>query len=188
MKINDWEIGQSEVLLQTPIYSLKVKREVGKKIPKNFNAENIKFKVGLYLHNKKTKELSLNDKSIQSLKDGLLKIFYIIKKSYTKRNGPIYIQLNLGFNGLKKIYLKSGIVNLFDKTSHNVVFWLINQLDQVEQSSDNLVFTKNFECDFLLLRTVHPAGILRNEIFNSTSSKMAYYSLKINMNNLFFFG
>ena len=186
MKINDWEIGQSEVLLQTPIYSLKVKREVGKKIPKNFNAENIKFKVGLYLHNKKTKELSLNDKSIQSLKDGLLKIFYIIKKSYTKRNGPIYIQLNLGFNGLKKIYLKSGIVNLFDKTSHNVVFWLINQLDQVEQSSDNLVFTKNFECDFLLLRTVHPAGILRNEIFNSTSSKMAYYSLKINMNNLFF--
>ena len=149
MNIVNLQIGQSEILSKTSFYSIKLTRLVGRTIPKKFDAENIKYKVSLVFEDRKYKNLKLDDENINALKDGLLKIFYVIKKSYKKGNGPVYAQLNLGFDGLKKVYLKSGLVNIFDKFSHNIVYWLINQLDQVDQSSENLVFTKSFDCDFL---------------------------------------
>ena len=83
----------------------------------------------------------LDGKNIDHVREALMEIFQNVKKTFKRNEGPAYIQVNLSFDGLKKLYLKSGIVPLFDKHSKNVVFWLINQLDQVEQSSENLVFS-----------------------------------------------
>ena len=75
------------------------------------------------------------------LKDGIEHIFDNLKLSYKKRDGPFYIQMNLGFDGLKKEFSKSGIVDLFGNVnSKNIVYCVINHLDQVNQSSNNLIF------------------------------------------------
>ena len=67
--------------------------------------------------------------------------------------------MNLTFDGLKKEFLKSGIVNLFGNVdSKNIVFWVINQLDQVNQSSENMIFSNELYIDFIIVKTVKQKG------------------------------
>ena len=85
--------------------------------------------------------------------------------------------MNLSFDGLKKEFLKSGIVDLFGNVnSKNIVFWVINQLDQVNQSSDNLIFSNNLFIDFILVKTVKPKG---KQIQWSGFDTVSNYSLSI---------
>lgn len=85
--------------------------------------------------------------------------------------------MNLSFDGLKKEFLKSGIVDLFGNVnSKNIVYWVINQLDQVNQSSENMIFSNNLITDFIIIKTVKPKG----KSFNlSGFHVMSKYSLEI---------
>ena len=88
--------------------------------------------------------------------------------------------MNLSFDGLKKEFLKSGIVDLFGNVnSKNIVYWVINQLDQVNQSSDNLIFSNNLFIDFILVKTVKPKGKSINSLEVGTVSKYALRIYKI---------
>ena len=157
--MNKWTIGEKNILVKNKKFNLSAERVVSKKINKKFNSEIFKFKIKLQFHDNINNLLELNDSNIDTLKDGLEKIFNKVKSSYRKRDGPFYIQMNLSFDGLKKEFLKSGIVDLFGNVdSKNIVYWLINQLDQVNQSSDNLIFSNNLFIDILIIKTVKPSG------------------------------
>ena len=66
----------------------------------------------------------LDGKNIDYVRDALIEIFENVKKTFKKNEGPAYIQVNMSFDGLKKLYLKSGIVPLFDKHSKMLYFGL----------------------------------------------------------------
>ena len=185
--MNNWKVGIKEKLNSNPNFILYIERLKGAVISKRFNAENFKFKVSL--EPLKEKKIILNDQNVDYVRESLMTIFEKIKRSFKKRNGKTYIQLNLSFNGLKKVFLKSGIVDLFDPHSKNIVFWLINQLDQVQQSSEDLVFSNNFVCDFILIKTNHPNGkmdLITNSGFRSNNSKNNYFLSVSKKFNVFF--
>ena len=157
--MNKWKIGENQTLVTNNKFNLSAKRVEPKAISKQFNSKIYKFKIDLTVKQYNDKQLQLNDANIDLLKDGLEHIFNNLKSSYKKRDGPFYIQMNLSFDGLKKEFLKSGIVDLFGNVnSKNIVYWVINQLDQVNQSSDNLIFSNNLFIDFILVKTVKPKG------------------------------
>ena len=173
--MDNWTVGQKEKIDKNSNFYLEFERLKGSEISKRFNAENFKFKVSL--KPKHNKILLLNDDNVNYVMKGLLNIFEKIRKSFRKRNGKAYIQINLTFDGLKKVYLKSGIINLFDKHSKNIVYWIINQLNQVEQSSEDLVFSNNFVCDFMVIQTNHPCGkmnFIQKSSYKSSFSKQSY--------------
>ena len=178
--MTDWKIGHIlNVKINKRIF-LKVERIEEKKTNNNLNIKNFKFKVNIKSINKENTDLILDGKNIDYVREALIEIFQNVKKTFKRNEGPAYIQVNLSFDGLKKLYLKSGIVPLFDKHSKNVVFWLINQLDQVEQSSENLVFTKNFVVDFIVVKTKQPKGkfnIITTNNYKSKFSKLTFLSL-----------
>ena len=157
--MNKWKIGENQTLVTNNKFNLSAKRVEPKVISKQFNSKIYKFKIDLTVKQYNDNQLQLNDANIDLLKDGLEHIFNNLKSSYKKRDGPFYIQMNLSFDGLKKEFLKSGIVDLFGNVnSKNIVYWVINQLDQVNQSSDNLIFSNNLFIDFILVKTVKPKG------------------------------
>ena len=185
--MNKWKIGSKEKFISNNLFYLLVERLETKKISPKFEATNFKFK--LTLNSKKETNLYLNDKNVNYLRKGLIILFDKIKKSFKKRDGKFYIQLNLSFEGLKKVFLKSGIIDLFDVHSKNIVYWLINQLDQVEQSSEDLVFNNNFFCDFIVVKTNHPNGKLnffKSKLYKSNNSKINFYKTSKLKLNLFF--
>ena len=185
--MDEWIVGKKEVIHANPNFNLEFERLKGSEISKCFNAENFKFKVSLHPNNKG--KLVLSDDNVNYVLEGLLKIFERIRKVFKKRNGKAYIQINLTFDGLKKVYLKSGIINLFDRHSKNIVYWLVNQLDQVEQSSDDLVFSNNFVSDFIVIQTNHPSGkmdFIYHSTFRSSVSKKVYlYSSSLKLGAFF---
>ena len=186
--MNSWNVGSSHILGDNPNFKLSVKRLENKKNSKKFDVEYFKFKVNIDSI-KKGQHLILDEKNVDYVRDILMKMFKKVKNSFKKRNGPAYIQLNLSFDGLKKTFLKSGVTPLFDKHSSNIVYWLVNQLDQVEQSSDNLVFNNNFFCDFIVIKTNQPNGkfdIIINSMYKSKISKLYYLSTKNLKLNFFF--
>ena len=187
--MTDWKIGHIlNVKINKRIF-LKVERIEEKKTNNNLNIKNFKFKVNIKSINKENTDLILDGKNIDYVREALIEIFQNVKKTFKRNEGPAYIQVNLSFDGLKKLYLKSGIVPLFDKHSKNVVFWLINQLDQVEQSSENLVFTKNFVVDFIVVKTKQPKGkfnIITTNNYKSKFSKLTFLSLSQIKLNIFF--
>jgi hypothetical protein len=186
--MNDWKVGDTQILSNNPNFTLSVKRLEDKKISNKFDVEYFKFKVKIESI-KKSEHLILNDGNVDNVRKTLMIIFKKVKNSFKKRNGPAYIQLNLSFDGLKKTFLKSGITPLFDKHSNNIVYWLINQLDQVEQSSENLVFSNNFFCDFIVIKTNQPEGkfdILLKSKYKSITSKANYIISKEMKLNIFF--
>lgn len=186
--MNDWKEGHDFIMSETPNFKLSVKRLENKNVSKKFNVDFFKFKVKLDSITTK-KDLSLNDDNIDYVREALMQIFKKVKSSFQKKNGPAYIQLNLSFDGLKKTFLKSGITPLFDKHSSNIVYWLINQLDQVEQSSENLVFSNNFFCDFIVIKTKQPKGKFNVSLTskcNSKTSKTNYLLTKHLQLNIFF--
>ena len=186
--MTDWKIGHIlDVKLNKKIV-LKVERIEEKKTNNKLNIKNFKFKVHIKSINKENTDLILDSNNIDYVREALIKIFQNVKKTFKRNEGPAYIQVNLSFDGLKKLYLKSGIVPLFDKHSKNVVFWLINQLDQVEQSSENLVFTKNFVVDFIVVKTKQPKGkfnIITTNNYKSKLSKLTCSSLSQIKLNIF---
>jgi hypothetical protein len=173
--MDNWIVGKKEIIDKNTNFYLEFERLQESQISKRFNAKKFKFKVSLHPKNKK--KLILSDDNVDYVLEGLLKIFEKIKNSFKKRNGKAYIQVNLTFDGLKKVYLKSGIINLFDIHSKNIVYWLINQLDQVEQSSEDLVFSNNFLCDFMVIQTKHPSGkmdFIHRSSCRSSFSRQSY--------------
>ena len=184
--MTDWKIGHILNVKINKKNLLKVERIEEKKINNKLNIKNFKFQVNM---NKKNTDLILDGKNIDYVRDALIEIFENVKKTFKKNEGPAYIQVNMSFDGLKKLYLKSGIVPLFDKHSKNVVFWLINQLDQVDQSSENLVFTKNFVVDFIVVKTKQPKGkfnLITTNNYKSNFSKVTFFSLSEIKLNFFF--
>ena len=187
--MTDWKIGQILNVRINNNFLLNVERIEEKKINKRLNIKNFKFKVNIDSRKNKENNLILNDTNIDYVREGLINIFENVKKSFKKNEGPTYIQVNLSFDGLQKLYLKSGIVPLFEKHSKNVVFWLINQLDQVEQSSENLVFSKHFVADFIVVKTNQPKGkfnIITQNAYKSKFSKSTFLSLLQMKLNIFF--
>lgn len=185
--MTDWKIGHILNVKINKKNLLKVERIEEKKINNKLNIKNFKFQVNM---NKKNTDLILDGKNIDYVRDALIEIFENVKKTFKKNEGPAYIQVNMSFDGLKKLYLKSGIVPLFDKHSKNVVFWLINQLDQVDQSSENLVFTKNFVVDFIVVKTKQPKGkfnLITTNNYKSNFSKVTFFSLSQIKLNFFFY-
>ena len=157
--MNKWKIGETQTLFKDKKFNLSAKRVQSKVVNRHFNSEIFKFKIDLIINHYINNQLELNDENIDLLKNGLEHIFDKLKSSYKKRDGPFYIQMNLTFDGLKKEFLKSGIVDLFGNVnSKNIVYWVVNQLDQVNQSSDNLIFSNNLFIDFILVKTVKPKG------------------------------
>ena len=157
--MNKWKIGESQTLFKDKKFNLSAKRVESKVVNRHFNSEIFKFKIDLIINHYINNQLELNDENIDLLKNGLEHIFDKLKSSYKKRDGPFYIQMNLSFDGLKKEFLKSGILDLFGNVnSKNIVYWVVNQLDQVNQSSDNLIFSNNLFIDFILVKTVKPKG------------------------------
>ena len=157
--MNKWKIGETQTLFKNKKFNLSAKRVESKVVNNHFNSQIYKFKIDLIVNQHTNNQLELNDGNIDLLKDGIEHIFDNLKSSYKKRDGPFYIQMNLSFDGLKKEFLKSGIVDLFGNVnSKNIVYWVINQLDQVNQSSDNLIFSNNLFIDFILVKTVKPKG------------------------------
>ena len=186
----NWNIGDKHILVKNEKFNLEVQRVKPKIINKNFHSEIFKFKVTLDFEDFHDKILHLNDSNIDFLKDGLENIFNKIKSSYKKRNGPFYIQMNLSFDGLKKEFLKSGIVDMFgDIDSKNVIFWVINMLDQVNQSSDNLIFSNNIFIDFIIIKTIKPKGKINDfsEIYNISKYANLNYKIVKQINPNYFF-
>ena len=172
--MENFEIGKKTSIYSNNLFEMDIKRLPGAQIPKKFNAENYKFQVSLTtIHDK---ELVLNDTNIDYVRDAFLHIFGLIKKMY-KKTTKTYIQLNVKFEELKKVYLKSGIMDLHDAHSKNIVYWIINQMNQIEQSSEDLVFSKKFSADFLIIKSTFPQGkfdIINNKGYRSTLSKTNY--------------
>lgn len=180
------KVGESSILSKNNIFTLSVKRLMGKTLPQRFFMENLKYQIKIEKIKSERKNLLLNQDNVDQVRKSLMNIFQKIKQSLRRRDGPAYIQVNLTFDGLKKVYIKSGIINIWDTHSHNIIYWLINQLDQVEQSSDNLVFSNNFVCDFLLIKTIHPKGsFIKKKYKSKMIKKYSIISHKM-MNNLFF--
>lgn len=178
--MNTWKIGESETLFKNKKFNLLAKRVESKVVNKHFNSQIYKFKIDLIVNQYTNNQLELNDGNIDLLKNGIEDIFDKLKSSYKKRDGPFYIQMNLTFDGLKKEFLKSGIVDLFGHVnSKNIVYWVINQLDQVNQSSDNLIFSNNLFIDFILVKTVKPKGKSINSLQGGIVSNYALRIYKI---------
>ena len=108
-------VGKQEVIHDNTHFSLQLERIKGADISNKFNADSYKFKVSL--HSKNRGNLIIDDDNVNYVLKGLLIIFDRIRNCFKKKNGKAYIQINLTFDGLKKVYLKSGIVNLFDRHS-----------------------------------------------------------------------
>ena len=106
--MNNWEIGHKQIFVTNKSFFLSVERLESKKISRKFQIESFKFK--LTLNSKKGNILYLNDENVNYIRKGLIILFDKIKKSFKKRNAKFYIQLNLSFEGLKKTFLKSGII------------------------------------------------------------------------------
>ena len=157
--MDKWNIGEQKILAKNKKIVLTGERVQSRELNKKFHSKIIKIKIELDFIEKRDPILKLNDININLLKEGLENIFFKIKRSFKKRDGPYYIQMNLTFDGLKKEFLKSGIVNLFGNVdSKNIVFWVINQLDQVNQSSENMVFSNELYIDFIIVKTVKQKG------------------------------
>ena len=188
--MNKWKIGETQTLFKNKKFNLSAKRVESKVVNNHFNSQIYKFKIDLIVNQHTNNQLELNDGNIDLLKDGIEHIFDNLKSSYKKRDGPFYIQMNLSFDGLKKEFLKSGIVDLFGNVnSKNIVYWVINQLDQVNQSSDNLIFSNNLFIDFILVKTVKPKGksikCLQFGIVSNYSLKIYKIVNKFNTNYFF---
>ena len=188
--MDKWKIGDKKTLIKQKIFDLNGERVQSRELNKKFHSKIIKFKIELDLIRKTDKNLKLNDINIDLLKKGLEKVFFEIKRSFKKRDGPYYIQMNLTFDGLKKQFLKSGIVDLFGNVdSKNIVFWVINQLDQVNQSSENLVFSNELYIDFIIVKTVKPRGkndYCSNMYITSNYTKTMSNVVRKIKNNYFF--
>ena len=157
--MDKWNIGEQKILAKNKKIVLTGERVQSRELNKKFHSKIIKIKIELDFIEKRDPILKLNDININLLKEGLENIFFKIKRSFKKRDGPYYIQMNLTFDGLKKEFLKSGIVNLFGNVdSKNIVFWVINQLDQVNQSSENMIFSNELYIDFIIVKTVKQKG------------------------------
>ena len=63
--------------------------------------------------------------------------------------------------------------------SKNSVYWVINQLDQVNQSSVNLIFSYNLCIDLILVKTVKPKGNSIQCLRFGTVSNYALVTYKI---------
>ena len=79
----------------------------------------------------KSLELHLNETNTNILYDVLKEIFQYVKKCYIeKTDKDSTIQLDISFEGLKKKWIKSGPVRLFDDQSKSIVDWVVANLDR----------------------------------------------------------
>ena len=116
-----WKIGKSQTLFKNKKFNLSAKRVESKVVNRHFNSKIYKFKINLIVNQYSNNQLELNDGNIDLLKDGIEHIFDNLKLSYKKRDGPFYILMNLSFDGLKKEFLKSGIVDLFGNVNSKIL-------------------------------------------------------------------
>ena len=164
--MDKWPLKQTKKIYKSKHFDIIAERIESKELNPKFNSKILRFKIKLDLKTHLNDGLLLNDLNIDILKEALENIFIQLKNNFKKRDGPYYIQMNLAFNGLKKKFIKSGIVDLFGNIeSHNIVYWVLNQLDQVAQSSDNLIFSNGFFIDFIIVKTIKPRG--RHQYFSN---------------------
>ena len=188
--MDKWPLKQTMTIYKNKHFDITAERIESKALNPKFNSQILKFKIKLDLKTDLNYGLILNDSNIDILKVGLENIFMKLKNNFKKRDGPFYIQMNLRFDGLKKEFIKSGIVDLFGNVnSKNIIYWVLNQLDQVAQSSDNLIFSDGFFVDFLIIKTVKPKGrqdYCTNQFSTSKYTKDTARSVSNMKKNYFF--
>ena len=89
------------------------------------------FKYNVLIRPKTESDLYLNDTNSDILYNVLGEIFKLVQSCYNRKTDKdSVISLDLGFEGLKMKYIKSGPMLLFDPHANNIVDWVAAQLDR----------------------------------------------------------